>query len=108
MKDFHTKCLIEYKKMQKAVFFLMMMVSSSIYGESMECQVLKERIFSELKHIETLKATNDNKGENKIDNSQTNKTPFSDAFTPSFKQQQMLNSEALITLRTKEYKQKCE
>lgn len=108
MKDFRAKCLMKFKKIQKAVFFLMTMVSSSIYGQSMECQVLKERIFSELKHIETLRATSENKVESKSDNSQTSTTPFSDAYAPIFKQQQILNSEVLISLRTKEFKQKCE
>lgn len=108
MNDFHTECFIGFKKMHKAVFFITMMVSSSIYGQSIECQVLKERIFNELKHMETLRATNESKGESKTDDSQTSKTPFSDAYAPLFKQQQMLNSEVLITLRTKEYKQKCE
>lgn len=108
MSDFYTKCFVGFKKMRKTLFFIMMTVSAPIYAESIDCQVLKKRIVNELKHIETLRAADENKNESNAENSQVRNTPFSDAYAPLNKQQQKLNSEVHITHLTKEYKQKCE
>lgn len=90
--------------MRIVTFVLLVTVSSTIFGKSIECQVLKERIFNEVKYIETLRVTNDNK----TSNSQPSQTSFADAYAPLIQHQRKLTSELTIEQYTKEYRQKCE
>lgn len=90
--------------MMKLVFVLMMLTTSCVYAVSIECMVLKEKIFNEIKYIEQLRLH----VEKKSNGSERSSTPFADAHVLQIEQQKRVTSEAVLEQYIQLYKKDCE